>query len=151
MSVSSWYITFTENHWSNEVTVDYLEKILFPCISRKGKKSRLTQIIKCVMDGAQRFFPCLKLIVSLLWLFLLTAQTDSNHWTLALSMRIPLWTDSGVVLGTNLPAASRRQGEFTTACWPTHEHREASGCQVEDKSVWLREVQSRGFCITTKH
>ena len=37
---SSWHITFTENHWSNEkATVDYLEKILFPYI--KGKRQEI--------------------------------------------------------------------------------------------------------------
>ena len=39
---STWHVTFTENHWSNEkATVDYLEKILFPYIDRKRQEVRV--------------------------------------------------------------------------------------------------------------
>ena len=35
-----WYVTFTENHWSNEkAMVDYLEKIFFHILRRKSKSS----------------------------------------------------------------------------------------------------------------
>ena len=39
---SDWYITFTENHWSNEKTMaDYLEKILFPYLEKKRQELKL--------------------------------------------------------------------------------------------------------------
>ena len=85
-----WHITFTENHWSNEkAMVDYLEKILFPYIERKRHeiKVHLDFPALVVFDQFQgqwteKILPCLKLAMSFL-LFPLTAQTDSNQWTLA--------------------------------------------------------------------
>ena len=37
-----WHVTFTENHWSNENTMeDYLDKILLPYIDRKRSENKL--------------------------------------------------------------------------------------------------------------
>ena len=37
-----WHVTFTENHWSNENTMeDYLDKILLPYIDRRRSENKL--------------------------------------------------------------------------------------------------------------
>ena len=40
--LADWHVTYTENHWSNEVVmIDYLNKILFPYIAQKKQQLQL--------------------------------------------------------------------------------------------------------------
>ena len=49
-----WYIMYTPNHWANEqTTVDYVQKIILPYISRKKKEMNLpaNQSSMCIFDN----------------------------------------------------------------------------------------------------
>lgn len=49
-----WHITYTSNHWANEqTTIDYIQKIILPYISRKKKEMNLpaNQNSLCIFDN----------------------------------------------------------------------------------------------------
>ena len=51
---SDWHITYTPNHWANEVTtLDYIQKIILPYISKKKKEKglRADQRALCIFDN----------------------------------------------------------------------------------------------------
>ena len=45
-----WYLTYTENHWSNEQTMlGYLHNILMPCVNATRAELKLSQTHSCLV------------------------------------------------------------------------------------------------------
>ena len=64
---SDWDITFTENHWANEVTVmRYLERILFPYVEAKRAELHLNANYPCLIIYDRFCEQCTTRIASML-------------------------------------------------------------------------------------
>ena len=53
---SDWHVTYTPNHWANELTtLDYIEKIIVPYVSKKLKEKELhtEQRALCIFDNSR--------------------------------------------------------------------------------------------------
>ena len=77
---SDWYITFTENYWSNEETmVDYFEKTLFPYINRKRQEFKLALYYPALVIFDRFRGQCTDKVLTLLEIHhLLTAVVPAN-------------------------------------------------------------------------
>lgn len=77
---SDWHVTYTPKHWANEVTtLDYIQKIILPYISKKQKEKGLSdeQHALCIFDNfkAQLTTEVLDLLEKIMLIQLSSLQT----------------------------------------------------------------------------